>query len=379
MAEHLDPGVLADLALADPDTADGPTPWERAHLDACAACRHRLASLRQVVTSARAATLEDLPVAPPPRVWEALSRAIARESATPPDPTADAGPPPVPGAPGTATTPDRAPGARPGGDTPDTAAGPGPAPYPAFGPDPGPRPAGHRPDREPGQVPDPYGAPGRGPVSGTGAPGAPGPAPGAHPDMSLDGSGPPPPPPPSPASAPDAEPGPARLPDGDGVAGRTGPQPARRPAWLRRPALALAAASLVAGGAVGGATAWWVLDEGGGGTVAATGEAHRLAPLVAGPASGTARMEEGPGADRRMRISVEGLPPTEGYYEVWLMDLTHRRLIAIGVLGPDGTAVLPLPDGVDLAAYPLVDVSAQAYDGDPAHSGRSVVRGPVTG
>ncbi|MEU1277964.1 anti-sigma factor [Streptomyces sp. NPDC005805] len=344
MAEHLDPGVLADLALADPDTADGPTPWERAHLDACAACRHRLAGLRQVVASARAATLEDLPVAPPPRVWEALSRDIARESAAPPD-TPEPGPDP-------GAHPDTDPvlGGVPG-RPPDAAAAIGPYQAPRPGPEPGSTStstSASAPDAEPGPAQ---------PLDRV--PGLPGPEP-ARPGP---GGGPPEPP---------SGPGRGPVPD-------AGPAPTPRAAWRRRPALVLAAVCLVAGAAAGGATVRWVLEDGGGDTVAATGEAHRLAPLVAGPASGTVRMEEGPGADRRMRISVEGLPPTEGYYEVWLMDLTHRRLIAIGVLGPGGTAVLPVPDGVDLAAYPLVDVSAQAYDGDPAHSGRSVVRGPVTG
>jgi hypothetical protein len=41
-------------------------------------------------------------------------------------------------------------------------------------------------------------------------------------------------------------------------------------------------------------------------------------------------------------------------------------------------AVLPLPPGVDLNRYRLVDVSAEAYDGNAAHSGKSLLRGTLT-
>ena len=36
-----------------------------------------------------------------------------------------------------------------------------------------------------------------------------------------------------------------------------------------------------------------------------------------------------------------------------------------------------VPDGLDLAEFPVVDVSEEHFDGDPSHSGDSVVRGPL--
>ena len=48
-----------------------------------------------------------------------------------------------------------------------------------------------------------------------------------------------------------------------------------------------------------------------------------------------------------------------------------------GTLGPGEKAVLPLPAGVSLADYPVVDISAEPYDGDPTHSTDSVVRGTL--
>ncbi len=78
---------------------------------------------------------------------------------------------------------------------------------------------------------------------------------------------------------------------------------------------------------------------------------------------------------RSLDIKVEGLPKTSGYFEVWLMDRSHRKLISMGVLGADGHAVLPVPENVDLTEYSIVDVSVQEFNGSPEHSGNSVVRG----
>ena len=161
-----------------------------------------------------------------------------------------------------------------------------------------------------------------------------------------------------------------------GLPGAEGSEPASsRPTRRRRFAILLAAACLVAGAALGSATTWWQL-RGDDAAAAATGRGSSLKPLAAGDAQGVARLANSDGGSRQqLRIDVEGLPGTDGYFEVWLMDPTHKKLIAIGVLGPRGSATLPLPKGVNLADYPLVDVSDQEYNGDPAHSGNSVVRG----
>ncbi|MFJ7044582.1 anti-sigma factor [Streptomyces sp. NPDC101112] len=148
-------------------------------------------------------------------------------------------------------------------------------------------------------------------------------------------------------------------------------------AWWRRPALLVAAASLVVGALLGGAVTAWRLDDGP--PTADASPANRLAPLAVPRAAGTVRLVRGPEAEREVTVTVTGLPRTDGYYEVWLMDRTHTRLVAMGVLGPDGTATLPLPARIDLGRYPLIDVSAQEDNGNPAHSGTSVVRGALPG
>ncbi|WP_168711367.1 anti-sigma factor [Streptomyces sp. RKND-216] len=142
---------------------------------------------------------------------------------------------------------------------------------------------------------------------------------------------------------------------------------------------------LVLGGAAAGSAAtWWEMRQPETSPTAAG--ARALTPPKAGGAGGTgeARGEVQlvrDGAPGRVRVTVHGLPSTAGYYEVWLMDRTHRKLIPLGTLGTGGSSTLTLPKGVDTDVYALLDVSAQPYDGTTAHSGRSVVRGslPLTG
>ena len=76
-------------------------------------------------------------------------------------------------------------------------------------------------------------------------------------------------------------------------------------------------------------------------------------------------------------ISVDAPPSADGYREVWLIADDLSSLTSLGVLeGSQGR--FDIPDDLDLAAFPLVDVSQEPLDGDPAHSGDSIVRGPLT-
>ena len=51
-------------------------------------------------------------------------------------------------------------------------------------------------------------------------------------------------------------------------------------------------------------------------------------------------------------------------------------MVQVGVVR-GGTTTLALPEGLDLAEYPIVDVSLEPLDGDPTHSGVSVARGEL--
>ena len=146
--------------------------------------------------------------------------------------------------------------------------------------------------------------------------------------------------------------------------------PLRRSPW-RRP-LAAAAAALAAAAVVTG-----VLVAVRGPAPAPPGETS--VPLVAlgeGGASGEVVLADAPG-QRSLLVDTAGLPPADGFYEVWLLDLEHDRMVALGVLDDSGRGQLTVPDGVELGDYPEVDVSLEPDDGDPAHSGDSVLRGSL--
>jgi Anti-sigma-K factor rskA len=102
-----------------------------------------------------------------------------------------------------------------------------------------------------------------------------------------------------------------------------------------------------------------------------------LSPLATAPptAHGTARVLSGD----ELQLFIRNLPLTTGYYEVWLIDPENTtKMMAVGNLSSEPGEVLPLPPGADLNRYRLVDVSAEAYDGNSAHSGKSLLRGTLT-
>lgn len=77
-----------------------------------------------------------------------------------------------------------------------------------------------------------------------------------------------------------------------------------------------------------------------------------------------------------LHLDLSGLPAPDGaFYEVWLLDPDQGRLVSLGPVRPDGTYVLPA--GAAPGEWPAVDVSIEPHDGDPGHSGASVLRGPV--
>ena len=106
----------------------------------------------------------------------------------------------------------------------------------------------------------------------------------------------------------------------------------------------------------------------------------RLEPLPDQPA-GDARpvdaqvVESGGGLQLDMALGDAGLPEPEGFYEVWLIDPNVEGMVSLGPARSDGTYAVP-PD-IDVAAFPIVDVSVEPPDGVPTHSGVSVLRGTL--
>ncbi|MEO5875921.1 MAG: anti-sigma factor [Streptosporangiaceae bacterium] len=103
-----------------------------------------------------------------------------------------------------------------------------------------------------------------------------------------------------------------------------------------------------------------------------------LEPLPGKPAHGAAEVQR-TGSGLRLSVTVDDLPRVAGFYEVWLLDRAAGRLISVGGLPASGRAAFALPAGLDLAEFPVVDVSLEPYDGDPAHSKNSFARGTLPG
>jgi hypothetical protein len=259
MVEHVDPEVLALIALGEP-ASDA----DRAHLSTCAACAQEAESLAAVVRVGRSVTPADTLVAPPPAVWDRIRSELDLPAA--------------------------------GGD----AAGPAAARSNTAGPD---------------------------------------------------------------TAGPDT----VRRTEGAAVAPVV-PLRRRATGWIA----AAAAGGLVVGG-LGGA---WLVGRGDAdpASPAAVVAQAALEPLPGQAATGEARVEEAADGERVLVVTLDGDGGDDGYHEVWLIDRGVTRLVSLGVLtGAEGR--FTVPPGLDLGEFPVVDVSDEPYDGDPSHSGDSIIRG----
>jgi anti-sigma-K factor RskA len=135
-----------------------------------------------------------------------------------------------------------------------------------------------------------------------------------------------------------------------------------------RALLAVAAAAVVVAAAAG-AIALNRDDEV---TLAST----TLSTLDTGRPEGTASVVEEDDGTRVLRIELRTPPPQEGYYEAWLADASAKGMVSMGSVRP-GTTSLPVPDDLNLTQWPTVEISVEPLNGDPAHSGVSLVRGSL--
>ncbi|MDX6367136.1 MAG: hypothetical protein QOK30_2212 [Nocardioidaceae bacterium] len=154
---------------------------------------------------------------------------------------------------------------------------------------------------------------------------------------------------------------------GRGEAARERPAPSigsRRLAWV----LAAAVVGAVAGAA--GTLGWQSLHSAGPRVVASA----TLRPLPTKQGTGTAEIED-VNDQRELAVRVTAPPTRRAYLEVWLMS-DPKHLISLGTL-QSSSGRFTLPAGLDLSKYTIVDVSVEPYDGNPAHSTDSLVRGSL--
>lgn len=103
--------------------------------------------------------------------------------------------------------------------------------------------------------------------------------------------------------------------------------------------------------------------------------AATLDPLATTVGTARAEVVERDG-QRLLVVDVDELPEVDGYLDVWLLDADAQQMVSLGVMDAS-TTQLALPGGLDLDAFPIVDVSVEPFDGDPTHSGDSLWRGAL--
>lgn len=153
--------------------------------------------------------------------------------------------------------------------------------------------------------------------------------------------------------------------DGDDFAKRP-PARGARAGWF-----ALAAAVGVLIGSLGTIVA---LDQQ---TPAPTIAQAELEPLPGQQVRGVAQVRETPDGPVLL-VDVPDLPEPDGYYEVWMLSPEADSMVSVGVLGSGQVNEFPLPAGMDMQAFPVVDISVEQFDGDVTHSTDSVVRGTLS-
>lgn len=77
---------------------------------------------------------------------------------------------------------------------------------------------------------------------------------------------------------------------------------------------------------------------------------------------------------QQVRVDAPALPAAGNTaYEVWLFG-DDGRMVSLGTLA-DGSGSFTVPAGIDTTQYRTVDISDEPPDGNPAHSGISLIRG----
>lgn len=174
------------------------------------------------------------------------------------------------------------------------------------------------------------------------------------------------------ADAPAEEaPSPVRRSADSGAAGAAHQVPRRRRPRRRAFAMALVAAVAVVAVATGVFISQQLQRERVSVLAAAVLDAFPAHP----GAEGEAVLEEADG-HTQIVVTLDADVPPDGYREVWLIAADGSDLVSLGVLdGREGT--FSVPADIDVARFSLVDISQEDSDGDPGHSGDSIVRGEL--
>ncbi|GAA2039474.1 hypothetical protein GCM10009819_25730 [Agromyces tropicus] len=158
------------------------------------------------------------------------------------------------------------------------------------------------------------------------------------------------------------------------------PRPPARAGARRRPSRWLVASIAALAGIVAGVGIGLAVAGAGVGPEPSPNVVLADAELDAFPGwegAGRATVEEDAAGERTIVVDLDTPVPAGEVREVWLIRADASGLVSLGLMDGDSSR-FAIPEGIDLAEYPLVDVSAEPVDGDPAHSGDSIVRGELS-
>jgi hypothetical protein len=74
--------------------------------------------------------------------------------------------------------------------------------------------------------------------------------------------------------------------------------------------------------------------------------------------------------------TASALDPGDGYLEVWLINSDGKRMVSVGILDAE-SRTFPISQDLLDEGYVVVDVSREAFDDRPEHSGDSLARGTL--
>lgn len=103
----------------------------------------------------------------------------------------------------------------------------------------------------------------------------------------------------------------------------------------------------------------------------------RLAPLLGRKAGGEASAVDSDGT-LTVRVRARDLGEGIGFHEVWLLNVDGKRMVALGFLASGEKGDFQVPRRLLDEGYRIVDISIEPDDGNPTHSGVSLVRGELT-
>jgi hypothetical protein len=90
--------------------------------------------------------------------------------------------------------------------------------------------------------------------------------------------------------------------------------------------------------------------------------------------AGSARVEVLNDGSEVLVLDTDFTDVPDAYLEVWLIDPNVEGMVSLGHL-TQADEQFVIPEGFDVAAFPIVDISVEPLDGVPTHSGDSITRG----